>query len=444
NKYNHYNYVCMVLFSYGGMDMAQGLGWNMYTGNADTQQFSFSWFIGFIIGAVLGALAVTHVAKFYFYCVAIVTNLVDAIICVSAPYNYDAMVAARYIGGIGIGFATIAFLIHNSEAAPDTARGKWCAVEQSGMGLGIAVQVIMDSDWNPYNNIAANQVHGIIGIVFSLVAIGILILSVESPIYHLRRNNYNEASDCQWQLLEKKATSKDYDAAFEEKKTYVSEGVHESIGHDLAVAVVPFIKMLICRCLVAFSFSIPLTQTIIASTIVWQGTMYAWPIIVWRVLRFLGTIIGIVVMDFLGRKLLTIVGLACMGGLMLGMASIYSNVLFTISTYYMGELCRISMVFQMFAGLFVACTPAYLGEAFPMRIKPFLIALIVIIEQLIHIIVICTFKTSLHTFYQYYLAVGIILLVCMVFLLITLPETKKTTLREAGHRFRRLHDIFAH
>lgn len=354
------------------------------------------------------------------------------------------MVAARYIGGIGIGFITVAFIIHNAEVAPIEARGKWCAVEQSGLGLGIAVQVIMDSMWNPALTIGNNQVHGIIGIVFAIIAIAVIILSVESPIFHLRRNDYDKANDCQWQLMSKEATANEQTELLEENKRYVSEGVHESISHDLVVSVVPFFKMFFCRCLVAFSFSMPLTQTIIASSTVWKGTLYSWPIIVWRLLRWIGTLISILVMDKLGRKLLAMLGLVCMAGLMLGMAGLYSNYAYTISPYYMAQVCRISMAFQMFAGLFVACTPAYMGEAFPMRIKPFLIAFIVCIEQLIHIIVIVTFKNEANSFYQYYVGVGIILLISMIILLVMLPETKKTTLREAGHRFRHLHDILAH
>ncbi|XP_030571926.1 sugar transporter ERD6-like 4 [Drosophila novamexicana] len=434
----------MVIFSYGGMDMAQGLGWNRYTGIADSYQFEFSWFIGVIIGAMLSALAVVHVPKLYFYALAIVMQLIDAIICVSAPYNYEAMVAARYIGGIGIGVITVPFIIHNSEVAPSDARGKWCAVEQSGLGLGIAIQVIMDSMWNPALSIGNNQVHGIIGIVFAIVAIAILMLSVESPIFQLRRNDYEMAITCQWELMDKNATSEDHNEALEENKRYVSEGSHESLGHDLSASMIPFIKMFFCRCLVAFSFSVPLTKTIIASTVVWQGTMYSWPIIVWRILRWIGTLLAILVMDKLGRKLLSMVALVCMAGLMLGMAGIYSNWPNTFSPYYMAQVCRISMVFQMFAGLFVACTPAYMGEAFPMRVKPFMIALIVCIEQVIHIIVIVTFDRNPNSFFQYYLSVGIILLISMLILLVMLPETRKMTLRQAGYRFRRLHDIWAH
>ncbi|XP_060647832.1 uncharacterized protein LOC132785652 isoform X1 [Drosophila nasuta] len=434
----------MVMFSYGGMDMAQGLGWNLYSGIETSEQFQYSWFIGVIIGVILASISVSHLPKIYFYFVAILLQLIDAIICVSAPYNYDAMVAARYIGGIGIGLITVAFIIHNSEVAPNNERGKWCAVEQSGLGLGIAVQVIMDSMWNPALPIGNNQVHGIIGISFAIIAIAILILSVESPIFYLRRNNDLKANTCQWELLHKRATIEDCKLAFAENSQYVLEGNRETLVHELIVAMVPFLKMLLCRCLVAFSFSLPLTETIIESTTVWQGTMYSWPIIVWRILRWIGTLLAILAMDKMGRKLLSMLGLICMGGLMLGMASIYSNLRNVIDPDHMATVCRISMAFQMFAGLFVSCTPAYLGEAFPLRIKAFLIALIVCIEQLIHIIVIVTFDKNDYSFYQYYLAVGIIMVICFVVLMVTLPETRNMTLRKAGHRFRRLHDVLAY
>lgn len=57
----------LLLFTYGGMDMAQGLQWNLNTGVMNTYEFEFSWFVGVIIGAVVAALTVTHVPKRYFY-----------------------------------------------------------------------------------------------------------------------------------------------------------------------------------------------------------------------------------------------------------------------------------------------------------------------------------------------------------------------------------------
>lgn len=433
----------MVVFSYGGMDMAQGLGWNLYTGIPSTPEFQFSWFIGVIIGAILGALVVVHLPKIFFYLLSILLQLIDAIIFVSAPYNYNAIVAARYVGGVGIGLITVAFIIHNSEVAPNNERGKWCAVEQTGLGLGIAVQVIMDSNWNPALPIGNNQVHGIIGIVFACVGIAVLVLHVESPIFYLRRNNDRKANTCQWELLNKKANLEDCKVVFGENNLYVAEGTSETVCHELTVAMVPFFKMFLCRSLVAFSFSLPLSSTIIASTMVWQGSMYSWPIILWRILRWIGTLIALSVMDTLGRKLLSMLGLICMGGLMLGMAGIFSDALNVASPEKMKQVCQICMAFQIFAGMFVSSTPAYLGEAFPLRIKPFLIAFIVCMEQLIHIIVIVTFGKTFD-YFHYYLGVGIVLVISFLILTVMLPETRNMTLRQAGHRFRRLHDLFAH
>lgn len=55
------------MFIYGGMDMAEGLGWGIGSGTLLTYEFQYSWFIGVIIGAVISALSVTHVPKLYFY-----------------------------------------------------------------------------------------------------------------------------------------------------------------------------------------------------------------------------------------------------------------------------------------------------------------------------------------------------------------------------------------
>lgn len=55
------------MFAYGGMDFAQGLGWNLNTGIVTTSEFQYSWFIGVIIGAVVAALTVAHVPKWVYY-----------------------------------------------------------------------------------------------------------------------------------------------------------------------------------------------------------------------------------------------------------------------------------------------------------------------------------------------------------------------------------------
>ncbi|KAH8403417.1 hypothetical protein KR215_003795 [Drosophila sulfurigaster] len=445
NKHSaHTATVGILLFTYGGMDMAQGLGWNLSTGIATTYEFEFSWFVGVIIGTVVAALAITHTPKRYLYLLGGVMQLIDAIIFVSAPYDYNPIVAARYVGGVGFGFITMAFIIQNSEVTLSTSRGMWCGFEQYGLALGVMTQVLMDSQWGTGHSIGSNVAHGIIGIICAVIATGTVAMSVESPIFYLRRNNEDAARNSQTQLLGSNAPTEIYNAIFEEAKRYVAEGESSSIGADLTASAMPFIKMIFSRCLVAFTFSVPLSWSIRVSTYAWKLSIFSWPMILWSILRFIGTLVAILLVDKLGRKFISLLSLVCMAGLMLAMAGIYSDNSYLTSEYYMSEVSKVSLAFQIFAGMFVVPTPTYLAEAFPMRVKPFMIGLIICLEQVIHIIVIVTFGKTDDCFYQYFIGVGIILVVSLIIFAGLMPETRELTLRQAGNRFRRVHDVMSY
>lgn len=445
NKHSaHTATVGILLFAYGGMDMAQGLGWNISSGIPTTNEFQYSWFIGVIIGAVVAALAMTHTPKRFLYLLGGVMQLIDAIICVSAPFDYNPMVAARYVGGVGFGLITIAFIIQNSEVTLSSSRGMWCGLEQYGLALGLMTQVLMDSQWGIDQSVSLNRAHGIIGIICTVLATGTVAMSIESPIFYLRRNKEEAARNSQTQLLGSAVPTEIYNAIFDEAKLYVAEGSSMSIGAELASSVMPFIKMLFSRCLVAFTFSLPLSTSMLISTVVWKNSYYSWPMILWSILRFIGVLVAISIVDKLGRKFVSLVALVCIAGLMLAMAGIYSDNSYITSTYYMSEVSKVSMAFQFFAGMYVVPTPTYLAEAFPMRVKPFLIALIVCLEQVIHIIVIVTFGLSFDSLYQYFIGVGIILVISLLIFAGVMPETRGLSLREAGNRFRRVHDVMTY
>ncbi|XP_034484574.1 D-xylose-proton symporter-like 2 [Drosophila innubila] len=425
----------MFVFIYGGMDMAQGLGWNI---EPATYEFQYSWFVGVIIGAVLAALSVTHVPKWVFYSLGALLQLIDGILFTSAASNYNAILAARYIGGTGIGLYTVSYIIHNSEITTSKNRGIFSGIEQYALALGIALQVIFTEEWSLNLNSGLNLAHGICGIVFSLLAMGFVAFTGESPIFHLRKNNEEKARSCQLCYVNISAPANAFNGVFDEAKRYVAEGNSMSIGAELSSSAMPFIKMLFCRCLVAFTFSVPLSMAILESTMILESYL-DWTVIVWGILRWIGACITLAIVDRVGRKFTSVLGLLCMAALMLAMAGIFANGYNQINVYYMTQVYRISIAFQFFAGIYVPCTSIYLGEAFPMRVKPYLIGLIICIQQAIHIIVI--FYQPL---YLYFLAVGIILVISMLLFVVLMPETRGLTLRQAGHRFRRVHDVTAY
>ncbi|XP_033162253.1 D-xylose-proton symporter-like 1 [Drosophila mauritiana] len=433
-----------LLFVYAGMDMAQGLGWNLTAVFANTLEFQYSWFIGVIIGAVVSAITSAFLPKIVFYGLGGVMNLIDAIIFVSAPYEYESILAARYVGGVGIGLVTVPFLIHSAEIASSTNRGTCCALEQYGLALGVAIQVIYDSQWAQGLGMTINRVHGIFGIVFSAIALGSVAITIDSPIFYIRQNQEQKARASVKQLMGSYWTREAGDRAYDEAKLYVVEGSAQGVGEQLGESMMPFLKLLLFRCFVAFTFSVPLSYSILTTTELVEGTQYSWPTIIFGLLRLIGALITFAVLDTVGRKFVSLLGLMCMAGLMLGMAGVYGDYVHIFDYYFMWQVCRLGMAFQFFAGFFICSSSAYLGEAFPMRVKPFLIGLIVCLEQVIHIIVIVKFVPTAESFYTYFVAVGIIMVIGLVAFAVLMPETRGLTLRQAGERFRRVHDVMAY
>ncbi|XP_052836990.1 uncharacterized protein LOC128252875 [Drosophila gunungcola] len=433
-----------LLFVYAGMDMAQGLGWNLTQIFSTTLEFQYSWFIGVIIGTVVAAATASFVPKIAFYGLGGVMNLIDAIIFVSAPYEYESILAARYVGGVGIGLITVPFLIQSAEIASSTNRGTCSALEQYGLALGVAIQVIYDSQWTTDLGMSINRVHGIFGIVFAAIALGSVAITIDSPIFYIRQNQEQKARAIVKQLLGSFWSREAEDQAYDEAKLYVVEGSSQGVIEQLGGSVMPFLKLLLFRCFVAFTFSMPLSISMEMTSYLVEGSTYSWPTIVFGIVRLIGSLITFAVLDTVGRKFVSLLGLMCMAGLMLGMAGVYGNYAHMFDYYYMWQVCRLGMAFQFFAGLFICSSSVYLGEAFPMRVKPFLIGLIVCLEQVVHIIVIVTFTTTADFFYTYFVTVGIIMVVGLVAFAVLMPETRGLTLRQAGERFRRVHDVMAY
>ncbi|XP_016974883.2 D-xylose-proton symporter-like 1 [Drosophila rhopaloa] len=436
-----------LLFVYAGMDMAQSLGWNLspnYVNYFSTLEFQYSWFIGVIIGTVVAAITASFLPKIVFYGLGGVMNLIDAIIFVSAPYQYESILAARYVGGVGIGLITVPFLIHSAEIASSTNRGTCCALEQYGLALGVAIQVIYDSQWTQNLGMTINRVHGIFGIVFAAISLGSLAMTIDSPIFYIRQNQEQKARASVKQLMGAFWTREGGEVAYDEAKLYVVEGSSQGVGEQLKESMMPFLKLLFFRCFVAFTFSMPLSISMEWTTYFVEGSTYSWPTIIFGILRLIGALITFAVLDTVGRKFVSLLGLMCMAGLMLGMAGVYGDYAHVADPYFMWQVCRLGMAFQFFAGLFICSSSVYLGEAFPMRVKPFLIGLIVCLEQVIHIIVIITFATTPEFYYTYFVAVGIIMVIGLVAFAVLMPETRGLTLRQAGERFRRVHDVMAY
>lgn len=362
--------------------------------------------------------------------------LIEGIIFTSAPDNYDALLAGRYLNGIAVGFATVPFLVHASEVAVNSYRGSCLAVEQYGYCFGIAIQVIYVSLWSS-TDFPANRLHGIFDIIFSLIAAICLNSFIESPIYHIRKGDEVAALDCLSRLQRPQGVTNATYAQLEEHKNYVREYENYPLKECIKRGLLPLIKMLFFRSMmVAFCFTLPLNTALEISLL---ANNLSWPSIVMACLRVLGALIAVCLVDGLGRKLPSLFFAVILGGLFIAIGTMFANISNIYDTYQMSIVTSLSLLTQFFAGLFVPFTSVYMGEAFPLTVKPYFIGICVTVEQLIHVIIICTYQQPyMISTYDCLLAQGIIIVVVFVLLCATMPETRKTSLKEAQDRFRHL------
>ncbi|XP_005186692.1 uncharacterized protein LOC101890101 [Musca domestica] len=422
-----------MIFLSAGMNMALGLGWFQYSIYGSAKHFCFSWFIGVIIGTILTAPLVNFMPKRYILSLSTFLILIEGILFTSAPYNYDSLLAGRYFNGIAIGLTISPFLISASEIAANSNRGGCLALEQYSISLGMAVQMFYASLWSYSIDFSINRVHGIIDIVFALLAgIFLYCFFVESPVSYIRKGEDGLALETLAQLWQPKGVTTPVRSLFEQHKAYVRDQDNLSMAESLRQGLLPLVKMLFYRSLMlAFSYSLPLNLAMQFSLVL---SGYTWIPIVAGGVRVLGSIVALCMVDNVDRKIPSILSAIIFGGIMIGIGLIFRDLENLLIASEMTAAMILCIVMQLFAGFFTPYTSVYVGEAFPLRVKPYLIDICVIVEQIIHIVLIETVSLYLGT---NLLVQGVIIMVVFILLGLTMPETKKTSLAEAQRRFRK-------
>lgn len=357
--------------------------------------------------------------------------VVGGIIFTSVPFNYDALLAARYINGIAVGLATVPFLLHSSEVATDSMRGSLVSLEQYSVTFGIALQMIYASYWSSYD-FPINRMHGIFDIIFGVIAAVLLMLYIESPIDQIRVGNEAGALDSLAQLQLPRGVSIETTAWLEQCKMYVREHESMSFMTSMRHATLPLMKMLFFRSMtLAFSYSMPLNLilqiTMLPNQSYWTPTVAG-------CCRILGGIISISLADRVSRKISSLLWFVCIGGLIIGLGSIFYEPYF-ISLSALSTAEALCIIIQLFAGFFTPYTSVLLAEAFPLRVKGFMMDICIIVEQIIQIILINTMNLYIG---DSVMAQGIIIVVAFLLMIVSIPETRGTSLAEAQRRFRKL------
>ncbi|XP_075158025.1 galactose-proton symporter-like [Haematobia irritans] len=422
------------IFFSAGMNMALGLGWDDYSIFGPINHFRFSWFIGVIAGTLISLGLRYLISKKIVRLLTKLLILTEGIIFTAAPFDSRALLAGRYINGIAVGLAIVTFLIRSCEISANGKRGSCMAIEQYAMSVGMAIQMIYTTQWE-YETFPANRLHGILDIIFAVLALLTAgrYHSIETPVDWLWKGQETAAWECLARLELPNLPDAETKSRLEELKEYVRYEANLSWMDDIKRGALPLLKMIFFRSMIlAFSFSLPLSAMLQYSSAVNSLT---WPPIVGACLRIFGGFIAQLQIDFLGRKSPSLFCGIVVGGLLTGIGGICCNFLNLQNKYSMSIADTLCLLIHFFAGCFAPFTSVYMGEAFPWRLKPYFMAIVIIVEQIIHIIVICTF---LEFNSGVFLAPGIITILMSLLLFVTMPETRNTSLKESQGRFRQL------
>ncbi|XP_036320294.1 high-affinity glucose transporter ght2-like [Rhagoletis pomonella] len=421
-----------LIFLSSGMNLALGLGYSYYQ---VSNHFRFAWFIGVIAGVLLSAPLIQISIKRYFVLLSSFVVVVSGIVYTVCPHDEVALLAARYLNGIGTGLITVPFIMHCSEISIISRRGGHLGIEQFSIAIGIFIQATYTGFWSGGITISANRVHGICCLTFGLIALGLAYIVIESPVFFVRLVNDAQALDCLTRLQLPTVLTDEKKALLEEHKNYVMMNEYLGKNESFTRGLGPLARMILYRAAVAFTFSYFYNEQLMLGSVWGITSGNQWPWTIYAALRILGVFTAVTMLDLIGRKIPSLIGLLVMGGLGIGIAVLFAHRDNWQNGYQMSMACALLMIFQFFAGLYAPTSTLYLGEAFPMLLKPYFIALCISVECAVHIIVICTYHMNLHVF-AYDTFTYAYLFACFLLFLFTIPDTKLTTLNEAQERFR--------
>ncbi|XP_039970679.1 uncharacterized protein LOC120782455 [Bactrocera tryoni] len=420
----------------GGMNIAWSCGLLHIQDFQTDTHIMICWHIAAIIGALVSSFALKRIQKRLIYLFSSVLTLIGGILFLTVYDLYGGIAAARYLNGFAVGLVFVPMMVLIGESVISEKRGEFAAlVEMGSFALGIFLQTLFTAayyDFTPtiYNEFGSTQVHGITVIVCGALS---LLLSyfffIESPVYHLLRNNENEAINCLRRLQHPSVYTHETHQQFDELKRYID--VNERID---SLAVPALLKLCLHRALVSLAFS-PLTIiALVLASSVNVGPRDTWPLVIFGLLFWLGTLVPACIMDTVGRKKVLLIGALVFGVMAFVIGGIFFDLINLYSSSQMGIVMYMLFISAFFAGFFSAPSSAYLTEAFPLHLKPFYIAAAFAVQMLVLLIIgVCTFdRDSLEA---YYITSGVFYVAFFAAGIVFLPETKQISLRNAQSKF---------
>ncbi|KAH8262365.1 hypothetical protein KR026_000571 [Drosophila bipectinata] len=436
----------------GGMSLAWGAGFAIHSSHREQLLLTFhmqvAWYATATLGALVGAffthrlpqqpiyvssvLAINTIKKntLQIFCSCLV--IASGVLFLAWPESPGTVIAARYLDGLANGLVFVPALSTAGEIAVGGVRGLLAAtVEQLSSNTGILMQLLYTAVWQVEWNVAivADQVHGVLSIIYGVVALAMaLALCVESPVHLLMRANEQRAVVALRHLQRPYMVTSETLLRLDEHKLYVATYREMGWWPSLQNGFPSLVKVLAHRLLGSMCLNLVIWSVLCETASEVVSYFQAWPYVVLGVLRWCGCLCVAPLMDTTGRKSPTLFGTFSSGTLAFAFAFLVGR------TPHMIAALVVLFLLQFFAGVGQSSSAVYLTEAFPLCLKPHLVAVSYVLEQLTRL-GLCSFSPSRSDITAYFHVLGGLSMVFFLLGIFCLPETKVIPLAEAQQKF---------
>lgn len=359
--------------------------------------------------------------------------------------SYSAVMAARYVNGIAVGLVLPLTFALGSEQIVKSMRGMVISsLDTMCVTLGVFLQILYANIWTADIDSGFDELQllGCLNILWGFIGFVIaFVLQKESPIYYLARGQEEMAIDVIRRLQIPYIITQETYEQLEEHKRYLAESKEMSWAKSLKKGAPALLKLCIYRAFAALTFCYLSNFAFSYATSVAEP-MQIWPGIVYGVLRYVAAFILMFFMDKAGRKGPMITGMLVCTVIAFVVAVLFDDSRNFFNVDYMAAAQYLLMCYQLFAIVSVISASVYLCEAFPLAIKSYYIAIVLVVEMLVHIIIICSRKHwivfNVFEISEYFYVLGSLHLLFFFVAKFAMPETKLDTLREALKKFEKI------
>ncbi|MBI3224239.1 MAG: sugar porter family MFS transporter [Mycolicibacterium cosmeticum] len=399
-------------------------------------------FPGAAFGALFGGRVADRIGRKRMLLVCAGLFLIGAVGCALAP-TVQIMVAARIILGLGVGAAAVTCPLYLAEMAPAERRGRMVTINElmivTGQMLAFATNALLDHlihDPHVWRTMLA-----VAAVPAIALFLGMLVLP-DSPRWYGLKGRMDEART----VLRLSRTPDEADAEFGLIAEHTAHMLKSTATPFSVIRDVPWIRRVVligCGLAIVQQATGINTVNYYAPTILEQSGLGVSAALVATiavgVTSVVTTVIGIILLGFVGRRAMLLIGFA---GVALSQAALAATFLMPASMTRSYVILACMVLFVAFVQMFIGTVVwLLLSEIFPLSIRGFAMGIAVFVLWCTNAIISFAFPLlnqalgSTGTFGLFVL----INVASFLFVLRFVPETKDTTLEELEERFETQH-----